>query len=200
MAASVEQEPWHAFSDKPEQQPPSVSHIEISSSDEEDGGSGGRSSTYRSSKDSSTVTEGDDDDGGCKRKKTRSLKEIDEELVTKKLKLEEPLAAIPLRFLAPLPVNEVVPVSAVPVDEVEPFSHSLTEAVVKNTTVGLDRLVSRQFWKAGEFGNDVCADSSQSSGTFNLSFLSYVGYICLDVLSIYSELWCLIYFINNNRS
>lgn len=74
-----------------------------------------------------------------------------------------PLATIPPGFLAPLHVDEV---DVLHDEDAMPVSQS--PPAVNDNRLALASSVSRKFWKAGEFGNDVCADSSQSSGTSRL--------------------------------
>ncbi|KAF7847002.1 hypothetical protein BT93_L3469 [Corymbia citriodora subsp. variegata] len=110
----------------------------------------------------------DDDDSGCsdrtagdgqciraaalgagarasKRKKTRSLMEIDRDLASKKPMLDEEVVdvAVPVDFLAPLP-----PCSAV-------------EAVDGDRTVQA-RATRRQFWKAGDYEGENNRDALAS--------------------------------------
>ncbi|OWM89797.1 hypothetical protein CDL15_Pgr024545 [Punica granatum] len=146
MLSAIKVEPLYAFPDKPDRQPPTASLIEILSSDDEDAGN--CSEDYSDCAESGCESD-------CKRKKTRSLKDINGGFLAKRIKLEEPVAAIPLEFLAPLPDDDD--------DEAVPVPLSLPVVVADDGTVAPARPVNRQFWKAGEFGKDVYSDCSESS-------------------------------------
>ncbi|KAK3443385.1 hypothetical protein EUGRSUZ_B03533 [Eucalyptus grandis] len=131
--------------------------IYISSDDRNDGvdGGGGDDDDDDDDDDDSGCSDRSAGDGRCpraaalgasasapKRKKTRSLKEIDRDLALKKPKLDEEVVdfAVPVDFLAPLP-----PCSPV-------------EAAVDGDRTIQARAVRRQFWKAGDYEGESNRD------------------------------------------